>query len=414
MNGFMNFLNTKFAPRAQKVANNQWVVTLKNSVLQVLPFILVGSVISILNIPGNWWKWWPDFSPISSFTFGLLSIFVAFLIPFNFMEYKKLKKQRIIAGLSSIALFLMLLSPKVSASNVISFKFDEFGAGGMFVAIIVAIFVSLIMQLFGTFSFFSEDTVMPDFVTAWFDSLLPIGIVILVGWILVDLLHIDVYAAIETVFSPLSSSADTLWGFTLILFIDCFIYSMGISGWVLSPITQPLMLGGIAAAAAEFAAGKPVTHLFTSEVIYNFAWIGGVGCTMPLCLMMLLMAKSKRLQALGRACIVPSIFNINEPLVFGTIVWNPYLMIPLWINGIVIPVITWCGLHFGLGVIPHALMQMWYIPFPFLTWITSPAIGSMILMIIDFVVAWLVYYPFFRVYDQVTLKEEAAKAAEKA
>ncbi|WP_228765750.1 hypothetical protein [Bombilactobacillus apium] len=57
MNKFMDFLNNSFAPRAQKIANNQWIVTLKNSVLEVLPFILVGSVVSILSIPGNWWSW---------------------------------------------------------------------------------------------------------------------------------------------------------------------------------------------------------------------------------------------------------------------------------------------------------------------------------------------------------------------
>ncbi len=412
MNTFMTFLNTKFAPRAQKVASNQWIVTLKNSVLEVLPFILVGSVVSILSIPRNWWSWWPDLSPISNFTFGLISVFIAFLIPFNFMEFKKLKKQRIIAGLSSVALFFMFLGPRFNANGNVTFKFAEFGAGGMFVAIIVAVFVSLIMQAFGSFSFFSEDTVMPDFVTAWFDSLLPIALVIMVGWILTDLLHFDLYSLVQTIFSPLAAGADTWWGFTLILFICCFIYSMGISTWVLSPITQPLMLGGITAAAAQFAAGHPITHLYTSEVIFNFAWIGGVGCTMPLILMMLFLAKSQRLKALGKACIVPSLFNINEPTVFGAIVWNPYLMIPMWINGIVIPLITWFGLHFGLAPIPHALMQMWYIPFPFLTWLTSPAFGSIVLIVIIFVVSWIIWYPFFRVYDQQTVTEEATQAKE--
>ncbi|WP_324196275.1 PTS transporter subunit EIIC [Bombilactobacillus apium] len=193
---------------------------------------------------------------------------------------------------------------------------------------------------------------------------------------------------------------------TLLLFIACFIYSMGISGWVLAPITQPLMLAGIAAAATEFAANKPISLLYMSEVIYNFAWIGGVGCTLPLVLMMLFFAKSQRLKALGKACIVPSLFNINEPVVFGTIVWNPYLMIPLWINGIVIPLITWFGFRLVLAAIPHALMQMWYIPFPFLTWVMSPSLRAMLLIVIIFVVTWLIWYPFFRVYDQQTTREE--------
>lgn len=77
------FLNTKFAPGAQKITNNDWIVTIKNSILEVLPFIFVGSFITLFNIPLNFWKWWPDLAPISSFTFGLVSIFIAFLFPFN-------------------------------------------------------------------------------------------------------------------------------------------------------------------------------------------------------------------------------------------------------------------------------------------------------------------------------------------
>lgn len=409
MNGFMNFLNTKFAPRAQKIANNGWIVTIKNSILEVLPFIFVGSFITLLNIPLNFWKWWPNLAPISSFTFGLVSIFIAFLFPFNFMEHMKLNKQRIIAGLSSVSLFLMLANPTWDKSgSIISYQFSELGAGGMFVALVVGIYTALIMEAFGKFSFFSDDTSMPDFVIAWFDSMLPITVVIATGWLLSDILHFNFYQLIVNIFSPLATSLDTWWGFTLFLFFQCFIYSMGISGWVLAAIDQPVMLAGIAANAREVAAGHAATHIFTSELVYSFPWIGEVGCTLPLVLLMLFATKSKRMKAFGKACILPSIFNINEPVVFGTVVWNPYLMIPLWINGIVLPLITSLWFKAGLSPIPHSLMQMWYIPFPFVTWIVSPAISSIILLLILFVVGGLIWYPFLKVYDNSLIKEEKA------
>lgn len=407
MNKFMDALNKGFAPRAQKIANNQWILTIKNSILQVLPFIFVGSLITLLDIPANFFKWWPDLSPISSFTFGLTSIFVAFLFPFNVMEQKKLNKQKIIAGLSSVALFLMFANPTWDKTgSIISYQFSELGAGGMFVALVVGGFVAIIMGFFGKFSFFNEDTALPDFVIAWFDSMLPIILVVGTGWILTYLVHFDLYQLVVAVFPPLANSLDTWWGFTLFLFFDCFIYSMGISGWVLAAIDQPIMFAGIANNAQQFAHGQAITHIFTSELIYSFPWIGGVGCTMPLVLMMLFWSKSKRLKALGKACVVPSIFNINEPLVFGTIVWNPYLMLPLWINGIVLPLITVFWFKFGLSPIPHSLMQMWYIPFPFVTWIVSPAISALILLAILFCVGGLIYYPFFKIYDSNLIKEE--------
>ena len=60
----------------------------------------------------------------------MLSLFVAFLIPFNLMEKKRLRKQRIIAGLTGIVTFLMIITPQVVADGAIGFSHDSLGAGG--------------------------------------------------------------------------------------------------------------------------------------------------------------------------------------------------------------------------------------------------------------------------------------------
>ena len=73
----------------------------------------------------------------------------------------------------------------------------------------------------------------------------------------------------------------------------------------------------------------------------TYLWIGGVGCTLSLCLLMMFICKSSELKALGRACVVPGIFNINEPIIFGAIAWNPLLMLPMWLQGIILPIVTY-------------------------------------------------------------------------
>lgn len=402
MNAFINILNTNLAPRMNKINRNIWVSVLKDSVLQILPFILVSSFITLLNLFSNIWKWWPDLSGISNFTFGIVSIYVAFLIPFNMMEKKKLPKQRLISGLTAIGLFLLLTNPVMTKGGTATFQFSFFGAAGMFVAILCGVVTALIMEMFGKFSFFNEDTVIPDFVTAWFDSMLPIGLVITMGWLLVDVLKIDVYKVIIQFFSPLSGIVETLPGFVLIMFIYCFIYSMGISTWVLTPITTPVFL-----AAIQSNQLSDTHKIVTSETIFStYLWIGGVGCTLPLVLMMLFLAKSQRLKALGKAFIVPSIFNINEPTVFGSIVWNPYLMIPMWLQGIILPIIVWLGLKTGLGQVPSAVFQMWYVPFPINTWINGHTLGSILLVLIIFIASSLIWFPFFKLYDRNLIENE--------
>lgn len=89
------------------------------------------------------------------------------------------------------------------------------------------------------------------------------------------------------------------------------------------------------------------------ETLYAFTDMGGIGTTLPLVIMMFFLAKSMRLKAIGRATVVPSIFNINEPLMFGApVVFNPFFMIPMWIVSIVIPSITYWALYLGWVSIP--------------------------------------------------------------
>lgn len=404
MKKMIYWLENSFAPIMNKVNQNVWVVTLKDSIMQTLPFILLGSLFCMLTIPGDVFQiaGWPNFWVPFGWTMGMLSLFVAFLIPFNLMEKKRLRKQRIIAGLSGIVTFLIIITPQVIKDGTIGFSHASLGAGGMFVAIVAGVFVGIIMGFFGKFSFFKEDSVIPDFVRAWFDSMLPIGIIICIAWLLVDVAGVDIYNLVLALFMPLSQIMETPWGFTFMMFLYCFLYSMGISSWVLTPVTKPIFLAAITANVASGAA-----NIVTSETIYSaYMWIGGIGCTLPL-VVMLALSKSAKLKALGRACAVPSIFNINEPVVFGCIAWNPILMIPLWLQGLILPNIVWIFTKvIPLAPIPNVVFDMWYCPYPLSTWITTGAFSGILLMLLCGIVSTLIWYPFFKTYEKQEVKNE--------
>ncbi|WP_231496613.1 PTS transporter subunit EIIC [Enterococcus gallinarum] len=250
---------------------------------------------------------------------------------------------------------------------------------------------------------------IPDFVRSWFDAMLPIGIVVLTGWIFVDLLGFDVYNAVLAIFMPLQSVIETPWGFTLMMLIVCFLYSLGISTWVLTPVLNPVLLTAIQANID----GKAM-NLVTDPTIYSaYLWIGGIGCTMPL-VFMLMRSKSKKLKALGTASVAPTIFNINEPIVFGCIAWNPLLMVPMWLQGLILPLIVWLFTKvIAFAPIPTVMFQMWYCPFPIATWLTTGTISGILLMLIVFVVAAAIWYPFFKAYEKQECEREAAEATER-
>ncbi len=412
MNKLIKWLNESFAPKMNKINTNIWVLTLKDSIMQILPFILLGSVFCLLTLPAEifGWVWFYNFWTPFGWTMGMVSILVAFLIPFNLMEKKRMRKQRLIAGMSGLILHLIIVSPQVIADGEIGFGHSALGAGGMFVAIIAGLFAGWVMSLFAKFSFFKEDSVIPEFVRVWFDSMLPIAIVLVSGWLLCDVFAFDLYNTIQAIFMPLQKMANTPLGMCVVLFIGCFLYSMGISTWVLSPITSPVELAAITSNMALAAAGTATTanlSLFTSTTIYStYLWVGGIGCTLPLVIMCML-SKSKKLKALGTACLVPGIFNINEPIVFGAIAWNPYLMIPMWLQAIVLPLVMWVGTKIiPFAPIPVVQFEMWYCPFPLATWFTTQSFTAVILLLIIVAVSTAIWYPFFRAYEKTEIEAE--------
>lgn len=419
MQKLIDWLENSFAPKMNKINRNVWIVTLKDSVMQILPFILLGSLFCVGAVIENYvtlpFSFWTPFG----WTMGMVSILVAFLIPFNFCEKKRLRKQRLIAGCTGLILFLISITPEVVAEGEAGFGSSALGAGGMFCAIVTGLITCIVFNLFGKFSFFKEDSAIPDFVRQWFDALLPIGLVIFGGFIIIQVMGFNLYAAVSSIFMPLQGVMNTWYGFILINFLTVFIYSMGISSWVLTPVTEPVKLAAITANIAMVAAGTATVanlNMYTETLVYvMYMWWGGIACTMPLVLF-LAVSKAKKLKALGRACIGPAIFNINEPVVFGCIAWNPIMMLPMWIIGIVLPAMTWIGCKvIAFAPIAQIQFDLWYCPYPISTWIASQGnLMAVLFVIIEVIVAGLIWYPFFKAYEKQCLDEEAAIEAAEA
>ncbi len=415
MKKFMDWLENSFAPKLQKITNLTWIVVIKDSLMQILPFILAGSIFCCLAIINDYVPGLPSFWVPFGWTMSKISLMVAFLIPFNYCEKKRFRKQRILAGITGLILFMIFVEPNIQAEGTVGQGQALYGANGMFVAMFAGIISGLVFGAFAKFSFFKEDSAIPDFVRQWFDALLPIILVVLGGWLISGIIGFDVAGTIQSIFTPLGALANTWYGMTIICFFYCFIYSMGISTWVLTPMAQPIKLQNIANNLALVAAGTASAanlSIFTETTMYTcYLWIGGIGATLSLVILMNF-SKSNELKALGRACLVPGIFNINEPVVFGAIAWNPLLMVPMWLQGIVLPLMTWIFTKvIPLAPIPRIQFELWYCPYPISTAIsTQGSIMGILFAIVTFIVSGLIWYPFFKAYEHQKLKEEAAGA----
>lgn len=407
MKKIMLWITDKFAPKMNKVVENPWVAAVAGSMMKGLPFILAGSLISFYNVFRSYVSALPDLGKVADFSFGFISIFLAFLVANQCMEKKKLSRYTIVAGLISIAVFVMFSMPEFNEQGEIILTFNRMGATGMLVAMLVGLFTGCIFNLYSKLHILENNVTIPDFVTEWINNLIPILCILLISTTIVFTIQFDIFDFILSLFSPLQNFGQTLPGFVLICLIPAVLYTLGVSNWLFYAASLPIFMAGIQGNIEAVAAGKEAVNIVTSETVFTAALItmGGMGATLPLNVMMMF-SKAKKLKVMGRICIGPSIFNINEPLVFGApIAFNPIMMVPFWLTSIAGPVIIWFSIRLDLLNIPYRMIQIGQIPAPFSSVMITEDMRAVIVYIILFAVYYIIWLPFFKVYEVQCLNE---------
>lgn len=407
MKKIMLWITDKFAPKMNKVVENPWVAAVAGSMMKGLPFILAGSLISFYNVFRSYVSALPDLGKVADFSFGFISIFLAFLVANQCMEKKKLSRYTIVAGLISIAVFVMFSMPEFNEQGEIILTFNRMGATGMLVAMLVGLFTGCIFNLYSKLHILENNVTIPYFVTEWINNLIPILCILLISTTIVFTIQFDIFDFILSLFSPLQNFGQTLPGFVLICLIPAVLYTLGVSNWLFYAASLPIFMAGIQGNIEAVAAGKEAVNIVTSETVFTAALItmGGMGATLPLNVMMMF-SKAKKLKVMGRICIGPSIFNINEPLVFGApIAFNPIMMVPFWLTSIAGPVIIWFSMRLDLLNIPYRMIQIGQIPAPFSSVMITEDMRAVIVYIILFAVYYIIWLPFFKVYEVQCLNE---------
>jgi PTS system cellobiose-specific IIC component len=332
-----------------------------------------------------------------------------FAIAYSYTEKKNPSGPKIEAGFVALGAYLMLSKGLFNGdTGVFEITTDRLGAAGVFLSVVVGLISGVVISFFDGKNLFNKKGVLPDFLVNWFNTLASGSILLIVSWLLTYPLGFDMYAIVEKVFNPLINLGQSYAGFVLIWGISIMLYAFGLSAWTLWSVIGPITLAGIAQNAELVANGLAPININTQEVCMAFVWLGGMGMTLMLNVMML-RSKSKRLRTLGRTALVPSLMNINEPLVFGVpIAFNPLLMIPFIINGFLIPLIVYPVLNSGLVNIPAQPFQVWFAPVGVTSFLVTNDWRSLPFLAILLAITWFVYWPFFKAYEKEEVAREAA------
>lgn len=412
MKKIQEWIEKHLVPVMNRITQNFWFGIVADAILYIVPFSMVSAIPSLWSILRRFVPVLPDISPLSTFSFGLIGLFVSFVIPYNCLNKIGKKDRSMIAGFTGIGTFMMCMN-FVTTDEGSLVAMSKFGAGGMFTAMFVGLLVAVVYKAMFKFSFFGEDSVIPDFVKNWFDNIIAILISLTAGYLLTYVMKIDVFTMVQLIMKPITSFAQSGPGVVLIVLLQNVFYFFGISGWVFTPVTRSITQAAIAENAAMMAAGMAPKNIYA----YGFSryhHIGGQGATMPLALFML-RAKSKKYRVLGKATLVPSIFNINEPLQYGAVVGNPFMLIPTVMIAIILPAFSYLWFFMGWGTINYVNFDMNFAPNAVSAFFMSGGdFRNVILVCINFVIAALIWYPFFKAADKAEVRKEQERAAAKA
>lgn len=449
-NKFMSFLENKLMPVAGRLAGQRHLLAVRDGVVATMPLTIIGGLNLILANPPidptradktnifikpfiAWANWAAANSNVLltpyNMTMGLMAIFCAFGVAYSLAKSYKLD------GLSNaiISVVTFLLVSGASTTAVLSSDVAKggealknvvtvlpaafFSSQGMFTAILVGLLTVEITRLITSKGFtINMPDGVPPAVAESFSSLIPMIANILIFFtanlVIYSKTSMTFPEALMKVLSPAIGGINSLGGSIILIVICQLFWLIGIHGAnLIYSVYASVSLSTLAVNAASKAAGNPMTQIFTDPWWNNYIFLAGTGCTIALVLMYL-RSKSEQLKALGKLSLLPAIFNINEPVLFGSpIVLNPILAIPFIVAPIVNAVISYLCTVSGL-VGKMFIETPWTTPAPIGAILSSMDVKAGILVLVLIGIDYVIYYPFFKVFEKSLLKSEAAAKEE--
>ena len=412
----------KMKPFFEKVSNNPYLRAIRDGFVSCLPVILFSSLfILIACIPEIWDFKWDDYVSgllwqAYGYSMGILSVLMVATIAKSLTDNfnHKLPKLRQINPVSvmivSIICFLLLSVEGVDKGIATEFM----GTKGLLSAFVVAFTVPNIYKFFvGRGITIKLPEEVPHYIAQTYADLFPLAASITFFWVF-SFVFRDVTGMlfgnwILELFKPLFQAADGYIGIALIYGAMAMFWFVGIHGpSIVEPAVTAIYIANIELNLQMVQAGEHATAILTHPTSYFVATLGGTGATLMFCAMCAFIAKSKQLRTVGRSSIIPVIFAVNEPILFGApIVLNPVLFVPF----ILAPIANVWLYKFFVDVL--GMNAFSYI----LPWTTPGTIGlivatgfaklSFFLAPLLLVVDAVIYYPFFRAYDKQLVEREA-------
>ncbi len=211
--------------------------------------------------------------------------------------------------------------------------------------------------------------------------------------------HVDVSREIAFALAPMARLGDSFPALLVIVAAQTLLWCIGVHGpAMLAAVLTPVYLTMQMQNTAAYTEHHALPHLVVAS-LFLFVYPGGSGATLPLTLL-LSVSRVARLRRLGRASLLPAAANVNEPLLFGLpVVLNPFFVAPFVAAPLALAGITYAAFAFGFVARP-AFYVPTVVPAPISTYLATLDPRAPLLVLVNLIVATLIYLPFVRAYEK--------------
>ena len=417
MDKLTHLLDKTLMPISNKLSNNKYLAALQDGLMFSMPILIVGSVCIIIgdfplpifqetmtSLLGDIWSQW-CWDIMVPATTGLVSLLSIIGIA-NSLALKNKVEPLSAVGISVSAYFILLAQMEDGG-----FAVSNFEAQGLFTAMITALIATSIYSYTVHKNWIIKmPESVPSFVSRSFNALIPAAVVLPIFLIIRLVVSLTPYD-IQVLQMPLASITTSLVGTLFASFLNSFIWFFGIHGSsvvdsFMDPIWYATRAENLAIYQTAVTAARP--YIVTMDFINFFVFLTGSGITLPLTIIMAYKCKSKRIKQIGKLSILPGLFNVNEPVIFGMpIVLNPMMLVPFVLAPTCSVLIAYLSMYAGLVPYPTGVTIPWTTPAPISGWLMCNDWRGGVLQVVVLIVSGLIYYPFIKSLDKKYILEES-------
>ncbi|MGL4737849.1 MAG: PTS sugar transporter subunit IIC [Cellulosilyticaceae bacterium] len=428
MDKFMAFMDKYIVPYAAKMGAQKHLVAVRDAFIAMIPITMIGSLaVLINNIPfdpyqafmanifGEGWKTLTN--DIWFGTLALMAIFLVMGVGYNLA--KAYNEDGLQSALIAVAAFFILIpqtatiTPEVgeavSGWGLIAVRY--LGTEALFTAIIVAMFTT---EVFVRLSRVKQLIIklpagVPPAVSRSFSKLIPGMFTLLVVGIIALILHLIGQGFLTDIINqyvgiPLTNIADSLPSAIFIVLVIHGLWFVGLHGANIAlPFTSTLLtkLGAENTALIEQGAELADLNVLAGPFFDVFVFLGGSGMLLGLVIAMAIAGRRRRKDMLALG-LLPSLFNINEPVIFGLpIVLNPIFGIPFLLAPIVTTITSYLAISSGLVHPVITATLPWTIPPVLGGFLATGHISGALLALANLVIGIVIYIPFIIIAERI-------------